>query len=267
MSSALIGLLGGIILAASPAAAQTSTVTGSCGWDGTAAEWVVTWTVTTDPPAGATAFRWLAVEATPSPVAGIEATPAGEFPHRAGQQLVGEQRLPEGTTSASLTVQAEWDNGQQDAEPSRGELQLPADCSRGDLISQWRLDCDAVTITIQNPTAEPVTVTLVPNAGNPVPVQVAGGEAATVEFPPSPGLSVDVRVGEQSIVDPGDPIAVTAGQVAALECAAEQDGGGGGGLPATGTSALIVAAGALALLALGAGLYLIARRRRIRFTA
>jgi len=106
----------------------------------------------------------------------------------------------------------------------------------------------------------------VPSTGNPVPVEVAGGGSATVEFPPTPGLSVDVQAGGQSIVDPAEPIQISAEQVDALECE-EEDDGGGGGLPATGTSALIVAAGALALLALGAGLYLIARRRRIRFTA
>lgn len=269
-SSALLGLLGGAVILAGPADAHTSTVAGSCTWDADAAEWVVSWTVASDAPADVDGYRFVSVEVTPpgSAVAGIEPTSeSGAFPHDAHQPLVGEQRLPEGTSAASLTVLAEWDNGQQDGEARRGEVQIPADCELPDLLSQWSLDCDSVTITIHNPTDETATVTFVPSTGNPVPVEVAGGGSATVEFPPTPGLSVDVLAGGQSIVDPAEPIQVSAEQVDALECDEGGDGGGGGGLPATGTSALIVAAGALALLALGAGLYLIARRRRIRFMA
>jgi hypothetical protein len=268
-SGALLGLLAGAVVLTGPAGAHTSTVAGSCTWDADTAEWVVTWTITSDAPAEVNTFRLVSVEVTPpgSAVAGIEPTSqAGDFPHDAHQPLIGEQRLPEGATSASLTVQAEWDNGQQDGQPRRGEVQIPADCGLPDLLSQWSLDCDSVTITVHNPTAEAATVTFVPNTGNPVPVEVAGGGSATVEFPPSPGLSVDVLLAGESIVDPAKPIEVSAEQLAALECD-EEDQGGGGGLPVTGTSTLIVAGGALALLALGAGLYLIARRRRIRFTA
>jgi LPXTG-motif cell wall-anchored protein len=267
-SSALLGLLGGAVLLAGPADAHTSTVAGSCAWDAQAAEWVVTWTVTGDAPDEVDAFRLLSVEATPpeSAVTGIVPTPESEgFPHDAHEPLVGEQRLPEGASAASLAVRAEWDNGQQDGEARGGEVQIPADCEQPDLLSQWSLDCDSVTITVQNSSEAVATVTFIPNTGNAVPVEVAGGGSATVEFPPSPGLSVDVQVGGESIVDPANPIEVSAEQMNALEC--EEEGGGGGGLPATGTSTLIVAAGALALLALGAGLYLIARRRRIRFTA
>jgi LPXTG-motif cell wall-anchored protein len=270
-SSALLGLLGGVMVFAGPAGAHTSTVAGSCSWDAEATEWVVSWTVTGDAPAEVDTYRLVSVEATPpgSAVTGIVPTAeSGEFPHDAHQPLVGEQRLPEGTSAASLTVRAEWDNGQQDGEARRGEVEIPADCARDDLVSQWSLDCDSVNIMINNSTDEATTVTFVPSTGNAVPLEVAGGGSVTVEFPPTPGLSVDVLVGGESIVDPDEPVEVSAEQVNAPECDEEDEGaGGGGGLPATGTSALIVAAGALALLALGAGLYLIARRRRIRFTA
>lgn len=266
-SSALLGLLGGAVLIAGPAGAQTSTVAGSCAWDADADQWVVTWTVTPDAPTEVDSYRFVSIEVTPdgSTVEAIEATPeTGAFPRDAHQPLVGEQRLPEDTTGASLAVQVEWDNAQQESQ--RGEVEIPADCEQPELLSQWSLDCDSVTITIHNSTDEPATVTFAPNAGNPVPVEVAGGGSATVDFPPSPGLSVDVLLDGRSIVDPTDPIEISSEQLAALECD-EEDEGGGGGLPATGTSTIIVAGGALALLALGAGLYLIARRRRIRFTA
>lgn len=268
-SSALIGLAGGAALIAGPAAAQTSAVSSSCTWDQDTSQWVVSWTVTTDAPADVNAYRLISVEVTPGdrPVEGIEATPdSGGFPHDAHQPLEGEQRLSEGTTAASLVVRAEWDNGRQEEQSQGGSVEIPVDCGQPELLSDWSLDCDSLTITIQNPTGEAATVMVAPNAGEPVPVEVAGGGSATVEFPPSPGLSVDVVLDGVSTVDPAEPIQVTSGALAALDCAAEDDGGGGG-LPATGISAIIVAGGALALLSLGAGLYLVARRRRIRFTA
>jgi LPXTG-motif cell wall-anchored protein len=268
-SSALLGLAGGAALIAGPAAAQASAVAGSCAWDPDTSQWVVTWTVTTDAPADADSYRLTSVEVTPdgSTLEGIEATPdAAGFPYDERQPLVGEQRLPEGSTAASLAVRAEWDGGQQDPQGQRGDVDIPADCGQPELLSVWSLDCDSLTITINNATDAAATVMVAPDAGEPVPVEVAGGGSGTVEFPPSAGLSVDVLLDGVSIVDPADPIAVSSGELAALECA-EDDDGGGGGLPATGISAIIVAGGALALLSLGAGLYLVARRRRIRFTA
>jgi LPXTG-motif cell wall-anchored protein len=268
-SSVLIGLLGGVSLIHDPATAttQATTVEGSCAWDPDTEEWLVTWTITHDAPAGADSYRLDSVAVTPdgSTVEDIEATPEGTFPLDAGEPLVGLQRLPEGTTVASLTVRAEWDNLQQ--QEQAGTVEVPTDCGPPELLSQWHLECDALTITIHNPAGEAVTLTFVPNTGNAVPVEVAGGGSATVEFPPSEGLAVDVLLADRSIVDPADPIRVTPEQLASLECDEEDEGGGGGGLPATGTSTLIVVGGALALLALGTGLYLLARRRRIRFTA
>jgi LPXTG-motif cell wall-anchored protein len=71
---------------------------------------------------------------------------------------------------------------------------------------------------------------------------------------------VEVRLGETTQAQ----IEITAEEFAALEC---DDDGEGGGLPETGVPTAIVASGAAALLALGAGLYLVARSRRITFTA
>jgi LPXTG-motif cell wall-anchored protein len=265
-SSALIGLLGGVVLFTGPASAQAPAVEGSCAWDSDAEQWLVTWTITGDAPAGADSYRLAGLDVGPDggTVEGIGVTPAGDYPHEADQQLVGTQRLPENATGASLTVRAEWDNLAQ-AEQS-GAVEIPADCDQPSLLSQWSLGCDALTITVHNPTDEPATLTFAPNTGNSVPIEVAGGGSATVEFPPSEGLAVDVLLDGRSIVDPADPIVVTAADLADLECD-DEDGGGGGGLPATGTSTLLVVVGALILLGLGTGLYLAARRRRIRFTA
>jgi LPXTG-motif cell wall-anchored protein len=271
-STACLGLLAGgvgAVAVAGPASAQTANVSGSCAWDPDGEEWLVTWTITTDAPDGVSSYRLLSVATAPdgSPVDGIAATgDAGEFPLDADQPLVGEQRLPEGATSATLTVLAEWDNQQQ--QEQSGEVAIPVDCGTQDVVSQWSLDCTALTITVDNPATEDATLTFVPDPGEAVVVEVAGGDSATVNFPPSEGLAVDVRFQGRSVADPADPIEVTPEALAASDCTEDTAAeGGGGGLPATGTSTIIVVAGALVLLALGASLYLIARRRRIRFTA
>ena len=57
-------------------------------------------------------------------------------------------------------------------------------------------------------------------------------------------------------------------EVPEIECEEPgEDEGEGGELPVTGTTATLIAAGAVLLLALGTGAYLIARRRRVTFTA
>jgi hypothetical protein len=275
-SIACVGLLAGVVAtvaSAGPASAAPADVSGSCAWDSESSQWVVTWTITNDAPAEVGSFRLASVEATPaeSPVDGLAVAEPGQFPHDAGQPLEGEQRLPEAATGATLTVLVEWDDQQQHEQ--QGALEIPADCqvpSAPELLSEWDLSCDALTITVGNPGAEDAPLTFAPNAGEPVVVDVAGGGTATVEFPPSDGLTVDVLFEGQSIVDPADPIEITPERLAAQDCdeaAADDREGQGGGLAATGTPTILVVAGALVLLALGAGLYLIARRRRIRFTA
>ena len=57
-------------------------------------------------------------------------------------------------------------------------------------------------------------------------------------------------------------------EVPEIECEEPgEDEGEGGELPVTGTTATLIAGGAVLLMALGTGAYLIARRRRVTFTA
>lgn len=273
VAAALVGL-GGAALPTPPAGAQSTAapaeVSGSCAWDQEAGQWLVAWTIEPTAPDGASSYRLAEVASTPpdSPVEGIEQTgAAGTFPHPAGEELVGAQWLPEGTATASLTVRTEWDTGQLDEPAGSGTVEVPGDCQVPDLLDQWTVGCQALTITIGAPSGQDATVTLAPSTGEPVDVEVAGGGSATVEFPPAEGLTVDVLYHGRSVVDPADPIAVSPDDLAGLECDEEPADGAGGGLPATGTPTILVAAGALALSLLGTGLYLVARRRRIRFTA
>lgn len=92
------------------------------------------------------------------------------------------------------------------------------------------------------------------------------GDAHAHGFEPFEGLVVTatVTIGEETL----DSVEIS--WDALLEedgTVCDEDGGEGGELPVTGTSTWLIAGGALALLAVGAVLFLVARRRRITFTA
>lgn len=95
----------------------------------------------------------------------------------------------------------------------------------------------------------------------------AGADAHTHAFEASEGLVVTVEL----TLD-GEPVELEDNEIswdagieeAGLEC---EDDGAGGELPTTGSSTMLIAGGALALLAVGGGLFVVARRRRVTFTA
>jgi LPXTG-motif cell wall-anchored protein len=106
---------------------------------------------------------------------------------------------------------------------------------------------------------------------NPVELTfAAGAESHTHAFEAFAGLEVTVEMtldGEPAVLEEPDVLSVVVSfdeGVAELDC--EEDGEGGE-LPTTGMSTGLIALGALALLAVGGGLFLVARRRRITFTA
>lgn len=260
---AVIGTAGIGVAAATATSDYTTEVSGSCAWDPDTDGWVVTWSVTGLSPDGAGSYRLTEVAAMPEDVDGIAATES-DFPHSAGDVLTGTQQLPAEATEASLTVQAVWESGKEDG-PRHAEVTIPADCELPEppaVSSASELRCDVLAITIDNPTDDGVVLTFAPSTGTAFPVEVGGGESATVELPASAGLTVDVLFQGRSILD--QPVEVGSAELADQDC--EEDGGGGD-LPATGLPIIMVAIGAAALLGLGLGLYLVARRRRITFTA
>lgn len=260
---AVVGTAGIGVAAATAASDYTTEVSGSCGWDPDTDGWVVTWSVTGLSPDGTGSYRLTEVAAMPEDVDGIAATES-DFPHPAGDVLTGTQQLPAEATEASLTVQAAWESGEEDG-PRHAEVTIPADCELPELpavSSASELRCDVLAITIDNPTDDGVVLTFSPSTGTAFPVEVGGGESATVELPASAGLTVDVLFQGRSILDL--PVEVGSAELADQDC---DEGGSGGDLPATGLPLVMVAIGAAALLGLGFGLYLVARRRRITFTA
>jgi LPXTG-motif cell wall-anchored protein len=114
-----------------------------------------------------------------------------------------------------------------------------------------RSTCTALVITVTDP-AEEWTATFTPSVGAPQQVTVASGETATVTFPGTEGLTV----------------VITTPTVTSSELPWEEPADcGGGSLPVTGPAAGMLAGGAGGLLAAGVGVLVLARRRRVRFSA
>jgi hypothetical protein len=265
LASTLLGLTG-LALFPHPAAATTdTTVSGTCAWDADATAWAVDWTVTPVAPAGASTFILHDVTAAPEGVgAGSE---LGAGPHEAGSPLDIRQLVPDtgDTPTPQLSLTVIWDDPAATPEEWSGQTECrPRDLP--DLISGFSYDCRALTITVRNPDSERVRLTFVPEDGESFGVDVAGGESANVRFPAGAGQSVDVRLDGYSVVDPAEPITITSADWEQLDCEYEEVDEALG-LAATGSRIALVAVAAVALLGLGGGLYLVARRRRIRFTA
>ncbi|QSB13568.1 hypothetical protein JQS43_18520 [Natronosporangium hydrolyticum] len=263
VASALLGLLGAILVT-SPAQAEPTSVSGECGWDPDASAWTVEWVIQPHPPADAAAF--IIADVSSEPTGELTGPVGGSGPHDPSQPLTLTHQVSElGDGPVQLVVSVAWDDPQATTE----ELSGTVDCEappRPELVSGFTFDCRTLTITITNPDSETVRVTFEPVDGDPFGVDVAGGESANVRFPATAGQSVDVLLDGHSVVDPAEPITISKADLEAQEC----DGDAAAepvGLAATGSKVALVTVGALALLGLGTGLYLVARRRRIRFTA
>lgn len=256
----LLGAAGALAFA-SPASAHFPTVKGDAVCDGQTGDWVITWEVfnSEDDLEG----ELTAVTVTPQPEPAFTTIVVGAaLPVEGDGPLQEVQRVPGDTTEASLEVEVTWIRDYQKiVKKDKKDLRLGGDCAPPG--GTFEFDCETLTITVTNPTKEELTLTLVPSVGDAQEVTVAGGESATAEFPSSEGLTVEIQLdGEPVELD--EPIQITSEEWAALEC---DDDGEGGGLPETGASTGLIAGGALALLALGGGLFLVAQRRRVTFTA
>jgi len=260
----LIGAAGALAVA-SPASAHHPSVDGNAVCDEQTGEWVITWTVEnseTDLTGELTAV-------TVSPEADLSTITEGAvLPVKGDGPLQEEQRVPGDTTHASLDVTVTWTRPYQTIVKSdHADLKLDGECAPppGEVppSGEWEFDCETLTIGFTNPSTEELALTFVPSTGEPAELTVPAGESATVEFPASEGLTVEVLQGDEPVALE-QPIEITPEAWAELDCAED---GEGGGLPETGAPTALIAGGALALLALGAGLFLVARRRRVTFTA
>ncbi|MFG3557955.1 LPXTG cell wall anchor domain-containing protein [Micromonospora sp. NPDC047557] len=140
----------------------------------------------------------------------------------------------------------------------------PEDCVKpGEPQAGYESTCDKLVFGFANPEdGKAFEVTLTPNKGEAQTRTVEPGKTVFVEFKAFEGLTVTPAADG---LDDTSPIA--------WEKPATCNAGQGGGdkdepaLPLTGAATGGIIAGAVALLAAGVALFVVARRRRVRFTA
>lgn len=118
--------------------------------------------------------------------------------------------------------------------------------------------CTTLEIGLDNPTTGvPITLHYKTSKGEERDTTINPGEKKVDTFSATPGFTVTVSA-------PGlDDGSETIAYEKPADCAT----GTGGGLPVTGAAAGGIAGGAAALLAVGTGLFFMARRRKLKFTA
>lgn len=195
-----------------------------------------------------------------------DATAPAKFTVEGGDDFVEKVKVQPGE-SASVEVPAEQATTIKvtakgvDEPLFEGTPEPADDCVKpGEPTGAFKSTCDELIFEIDNPEdGKTVTATFTPNKGEPQTLTVEPGMSGTVSFPAEEGLTVTPS--GEGIENP-EPIAWEKPE----DCTPGA-GGGDPGLPVTGAAAGGIAAGAAVLLAIGGGLFVMARRRKLRFTA
>ncbi|MFI7216625.1 LPXTG cell wall anchor domain-containing protein [Micromonospora maritima] len=133
----------------------------------------------------------------------------------------------------------------------------------GEPSGSYQSTCDELIFQVENPKdGKTVEITFTPNKGDAKKLVVQPGETKTVAFKAFEGLKVTPAA---EGLDDTEPIAWEKPKT----CTPGAGGGQPEGptLPLTGAATGGIVAGAIALLAAGAILFVVARRRKVRFTA
>ena len=158
-----------------------------------------------------------------------------------------------------------------------GKWEKPEDCAQPEdnVDRYYEATCDSLIFTVDNTEGtETITATFTSNKGDAKTLVVKAGEKKSATFKGEKGLTVtpsEAGVEYDAIKwDEEKPEDCSAAPTTPATPAAPGAGGGegdGGSLPVTGAAAGGIAGGAAALLALGAVLFVLARRRKVKFTA
>jgi hypothetical protein len=298
-AGALIGLSGAFALTG-PASAHHSTVSGSAECDTKTGDWVVTWKLNafSGYKDNAPNYKWTQVTSTPSTPKidnpDIAVTEGDTYPLQDAKELIGTQRLAATEKGASLTVKAKWANGHEDEHANTATVEFKDECKKtpseepstpteepstpteepstppvpSDLPGEpepiFEADCDTMTIGLDNPKdGIKFTLKFATSKGEERTLVINPGEKKSETFSATPGFSIKLTF--SATVD-----GQTFSETTTIDYEQPEDcdtNGGGGGLPVTGAAAGGIAGGAGALLAVGAGLFFMARRRKVNFTA
>ncbi len=175
-----------------------------------------------------------------------------------------------------------------------GSWTKPEGCDQpevGKPVTKIDTTCDSLTFTLTNPEngAESLSGTFTPNKGDAQTATVKAGETKTVTFPGSEGLTVavtgdflglngDVKWAKpesctetptpgtttSSSASPSPTASASETPATATPSASSTDGGA---LALTGSNSSTIAGGAVLLVLVGAGLFFMARRRKLNFKA
>jgi LPXTG-motif cell wall-anchored protein len=242
LAGTVLGVAGAVALAA-PASAHHTTVTGTtaCTPSG---DWTVTWKVVNSESNKVGTVKDVVVTPAGKPVTTIVVD--AEIPK--GGEIVGTQALSKDDATASLKVLVKWltkANGYPDNNPPKSWDE--ASVNRPEYCTPTTVPPTTVPPTTVPPTTVPPT-TVPPTTVPPTTVP-----PTTVPPTTTPATTPPTTVPPTTSPTPDAP------------------GGGGGGdtptLPKTGVALGGVVGGAALLLAVGVGLFFLARRRRVKFTA
>ncbi|GAB2624915.1 hypothetical protein Aab01nite_18840 [Paractinoplanes abujensis] len=155
-----------------------------------------------------------------------------------------------------------------------GKWEKPENCTPpsdgGQAEIGYEVTCDSLIFGIDNSKGEEtITLALKPNKGEAQTLVARPGETKTVELKGQKGLIVNATINGEAqepikwdeLKKPEDCDATP------TPTPTESSPGEGGGLPVTGPVAGSIAGGAGLLLAAGAVLFFLARRRKVKFTA
>lgn len=286
VAGAFLGLAGAVALV-SPASAHTADLQGAatCLDKG----WKVDWTLNTANTETDGVIKAVTESATGSALTKLAVgQPVPE--HTAISET---QTFENSVSSVTLTVTVEWNyneqaEGNEQADRKGGgnygggkghvvktatkTVSAPTNCPTpaptptptipvpGDATPILEFDCTTMTFGLDNP-ADGIefTVHYETSKGEERTAVIKPGEKKSETFSATPGFTLDLTFS----VEGEESETITIPFVQPDGC----DDGEGGGLPLTGAAAGSIAGGAGVLLALGAVLFFMARRRRVKFTA
>jgi hypothetical protein len=214
-------------------------------------------------------------EATVTLANGKDAKLAAEFTIKNDGKLVKEVVIKAGGEPVNVTIPAKEagtivvTEKHSDKPILQGKWEKPKDCAPDESKGGFQATCDSLIFGIDNTEGrKTVTLTLTPNKGEAKTLTVKAGEKGEVTFKGVKGLEVtptEDGVEYESVSwDKEKPKDCDASASPSPSTPGE---GGGGGLPVTGAAAGGIASGAGVLLAIGAVLFFMARRRKVKFTA
>jgi membrane anchored protein len=262
VAGAFIGLTGAFAFV-SPALATYPTINGSsdCVSD---KGWTVDWTLTNTTSFDGEISKVEVLEPENGAVTG-DLKVGAHVSQGADFELTGKQELPPDATVAKISVSVLFTNthdGEKVGWVKRPEkkCETPPPPVVGQPTPTFEEDCTTMTIGLDNPAnGKTVTLDFKTSKGETRTTVVKPGENKSEKFSAVPGFTVTVTPtgwdghGTETIK---------------YEKPADCDtSGSGGGLPVTGAAAGTIAGGAALLLAIGAVMFVVSRRRKVKFTA